>query len=556
MAGYDVVIVGGGSAGCVLANRLSASGARVLLVEAGPRDASPFIRMPAGAGKMFTSTHYAWQHDTVPQAGLDGRRIRIPQGRTLGGSSSINAMVYSRGSPADYDEWAQRHGCVGWSWAELFPHFRKLQRHSDRHDAAHGRHGELAVSDQSEVNPLSTAFLEACAELGLPPAGDLASSSAAGAGLLQHTVRRGQRWSAARSFLHPVAGRRNLEVRTDAPALRLIVKGARVRGVVLGGRAGLEHVLADEVIVCAGAVGTPKLLLLSGIGPAAELTALGIRPVLDQQGIGRGLADHLHLPLVAGCTAPVSLDRRRAAWRLPMDALRYGVMGRGLLATRVLQAAAYVALDPAGPVPDIALHFIPIRLADARGAFGDGPGMTIHAALLRPKSSGSVRLASADPSVPALVDPGYLSDRGDLAGAVRCFAWAQDVLRSRAMAPWIERPLLPPRPLERPDEVAAFVRANADTDYHLAASCRMGAQPLDPVDPADLRLRGLAGIRVCDTSILPTLVRGNTNAVVMAIAARAAEIITGTDGVRPAGGVTGTAEPRLAERHREVASAA
>ena len=398
------------------------------------------------------------------------------------------------------------------------PHFRAMERHAERVGGARGGDGEQPVSDQVEVNPLTTGFLEACSELGPPALADVGSGTAVGAGLLQHTVRRGQRFSAARSFLHPAAARRrNLEVRAASPALRLLVEGRRVRGVILRGRGREDAVHAGEVIVAAGAVGSPKLLLLSGIGPAADLAPLGIRPVHDLAGVGRNLADHLHLPLVASCARGVSLDRRRAPWRLPGDAARYALLGRGLLATRVLQGVAYVALAPGSSVPDIALHFIPIRLADARGAFGDGPGMTIDAALLRPASSGSVRLASADPAAPALVDPGYLADPADLEAAAACFAWSQDVLASRAMARWLDRPLLPDRRLERPEQVAAFVRANGDTDYHLASSCRMGTGADAVVDPADLRVRGLDGLRICDTSILPTLVRGNTNAVAMAM---------------------------------------
>jgi choline dehydrogenase-like flavoprotein len=431
-------------------------------------------------------------------------------------------MVYSRGSPADYDEWVSDHGCVGWGWGDLLPCFQALERHLERTDAAHGRDGELAVSDQAEVNPLTFAFLEACAELGLPPLADIASGTAVGAGLLQHTVARGRRCSAAHAFLHPIVARPNLTIRSGAMALRLSVANGRADGVVLGVQGSEQLIHAGEVIVAAGAVGSPKLLLLSGIGPADELTSLGIPPVHDLVGVGRGLADHLHLPLVAGCLRPVSIDRRRLAWSLPADVTRYALLGRGRLATRALQAAAYLALERGSLVPDLALHFIPMRLAEGHD---DGPGMTVHAALLRPTSAGSVRLASADPVAPALLDPGYLTGPGDLEGACTCFARSQEVLRSRAMARWLDRPLLPDCWLDRPEALRRFVRAHGDTDYHLAASCRMGSGTDTVVDPADLRVRGLDGLRICDSSVFPTLVRGNTNAVAMAFAARAADLI-------------------------------
>jgi choline dehydrogenase-like flavoprotein len=518
---FDTVIVGAGSAGCVLANRLSADPARrVCLVEAGPRDRSPLIHIPAGVLGTIPRRHLNWAFDTEPQAGLGGRRGYQPRGRTLGGSSSINAMIYMRGHRSDYDDWAAL-GNPGWSYAEVLPVFRASEDQQRGANAFHGTGGELAVADLASPVAASRAFVEAAARTGLARNADFNGAEQEGAGLYQVTQRRGRRCSAAVAFLHPVSARPNLTVLTGRHATRILLEGACATGVEIAGPGGTARLSAQrEVIVSAGTFGSPQLLLLSGIGPREELARHGIAVRHELPGVGESLTDHVDLALVYRSTDTrlMGITARTALRAIP-GYFEWRRRGTGLLTTNFAEAGAFLRTRPELERPDIQLHFVIGLVDDHARRLHHGYGVTCHVAVLRPKSRGRVGLRSADPREAPCIDPNFLAAGEDLVNLVAGVRRARDIMQGAPLAPHVGEELFS----QGEDDAAlvAQIRRRADTIYHPVGTCRMGPDALAVVD-AKLRLRGIERLSVVDASVMPTMIGGNINAPTIMIAEQAA----------------------------------
>jgi choline dehydrogenase len=518
---YDTIIVGAGSAGCVVAARLSEDPARrVLLLEAGGPDEHPDIRIPFYAYRLQRGP-FDWGYVSEPQPGLGGRQIDWPRGRVLGGTSAINAMVYIRGHRRVFDAWAEA-GNEGWSYEELLPLFRRAEHQERGEDAFHGVGGPLDVADLREVNPLSCAFVEAAAELGLPLNLDFNGAEQAGFGFYQVTQRRGERWSAASAYLRPALARPNLTVLSGAQATRILLRASRAVGVAFVQNGEPLQAMGGEVVLCGGAINSPQLLLLSGIGPAAQLRALGIPVAVDLPGVGQNLQDHLDVAVAYSCREPISLGLISQ----PAAELSYRHFRRGPLASGGPEAGGFLASDPAQPVPDLQYHFTP---GWSVGFGVDRPrihGFAIWPGLVLPASRGFVALRSPDPLAPPLIQPNYLSDARDLAVLVAGVRLGRRLAATRAFAPFVGEAIQPAPALERDDELDEYVRAHCNTIYHPVGTCKMGSDPLAVVD-AELRVRGVEGLRVADASIMPTIVNGNTNAAAMVIGEKLATLLGG-----------------------------
>ncbi len=537
---YDYIVVGGGSSGCVAAARLvKDGGARVLLLEAGHSHRHPLLDMPPGIFKMINGSKYMRYHQTVPQAHLNGRVHDIPQAHVLGGGSSVNAQVYMRGRPSDYDEWHELlrgdNDYPGWRWADVLPHFRGMEGNNRLHDERHGADGPLLVSDPGHINDLSRWFVQSVQALGEPYNHDFNGPKQRGVGFYQFMNRSGKRSSAAYAFIAPLADNPNLTIRLNASVRRIDVENGAAVGVTYRDASGTDRqVFADgEVIVAAGSLVTPQLLMLSGIGPAEQLRSHGIACAADLPGIGENLIDHPEVPIVSMASGPYGYYRQGVGWRMYWNGLQFKLFGTGPITSAGVEAGAFV--NPADPKaePTIQAFCVPIVYLDrdTLGLVEDTYGLTITTVVVKPKSRGFVRLRSADPADMPLVSPNLLKHPDDARAMIDGQRFFLRAFQTSPLKERIERVAIPD-PHDLSDEaIMQHCRRFVKTNYHPSGTCRMGA-PGDPLAVLDsrLRVRGVDRLRVCDLSAMPNINAGNTNAPAMMLGSRCAELIMGGAG--------------------------
>ncbi len=519
---YDYVIVGAGSAGCVLANRLTGDPPiSVLLLEAGGPDNKQEISIPAAFSKLF-KTPYDWAYFTEEQPHLNKRKLYWPRGKTLGGSSSINAMVYIRGNRRDYDEWHEL-GNEGWSFTDVLPYFKKAENQERGASAEHGVGGPLNVADLRTVNPLSRAFVEAGVEIGLPRNNDFNGPEQEGVGLYQVTQKQGVRFSAATAYLKPAQKRSNLTVQTNAHVTGLLMEKTRVLGVTYVRDGKTEQVRVNkEVLLCGGTINSPQVLLLSGIGPADHLKSLGISVNVDLPGVGQNLQDHLAIGVAYACTQPISLASAESIGNL----LNYLLFKKGPLTSNVAEAGGFVKTQPDLRTPDLQLHFGPVYFRDHGLTKPEGHGFTLGLTPLHPQSKGSIMLHSSDPFAPPAIQANYLASEADMQVMVEGVKLARRLAQTKAFAPFRGAEDQSGSQAQSDEAIAEYIRNTVETLYHPVGTCKMGNDAHAVVD-AQLRVRGIEGLRVVDASIIPTIVSGNTNAPTIMIAEKAADLIKG-----------------------------
>ena len=528
---FDYLIVGAGSAGCVIANRLTQAGdATVCVLETGPRDTNPFIHIPAGFMKTVVDPSVNWLYESEPSEGTAGRRIAQPRGKTLGGSGSINGHIYNRGQHLDYDTWAQL-GNRGWAYRDVLPYFRRSERRIGAGDERfRGRDGPFAVTDPDWNHPLIDAFIEGAVSLGIPHNPDYNAESQEGVGRTQRSIWRGRRMSPARAFLHPARKRRHLDVRTGAHVERILFEGRRAIGVrcLRGGR-GLDLRAQREVILCAGAFNSPQILHRSGVGPPKVLADIGVPVVHTLPGVGENLRDHCYVPLVARVKGVDTINERARGLRLAREVLRYAVDRSGLLSLQPTLVYVTWHSDESLRNNDIQVSFTPASYGETyESGLDREPGMTCGGWLHRTESRGYVRARSADPFAPPLIQPNYLADELDRRGALAALRLARRILRSAPLSPYYAGEKMPGEEVREDDELLAYGRESCSACYHPMGTCRMGRHD-DPkaVVDAELRVHGVQGLRVVDASVMPTMPSGNLNAPTLMIAEKASDMILG-----------------------------
>jgi len=533
---YDHIVVGGGTAGCLAAGKLAGEhGARVLVLEAGPDDRHPLIRMPAGFVKLLGVEKYMWFYKSVAQARLGGRTPIVPQGRVLGGGSSVNAMVYMRGQPCDYDGWADQIGDEQWSYDALLPYFTAMEDNARLNDAYHGVGGPWQVSDLEHMCELSRAFVLAAQGIGLPHNGDFNGRSQRGVGAYQVTARDGRRCSAVDAFLRPAMAGGRLDVHTSCLVHAIVIERGRAVGVRYtqgDGRTVIEARCDGEVLLAAGAIATPKLLMLSGIGPAAHLKTHGITALIDLPGVGANLQDHVETPVVARCNGPYGYYGHDRGWKQMRNGLEYLLNRSGPVTSNGVEAGAFFDPDDLSRDPKIQQFCVPTVFLDKdhmdQADQEAGHGLTLNSCVAQPRSRGSVQLASSDPREQPLVDPNYLDDPEDLRLLIGGIGRAREILAQEPLRAMIAHEVLPGPDKLSDADLADHARRFAKTVYHPVGTCRM-ARDGDALGVlgADMRVRGVAGLRVIDASAMPTIISGNTNAAVLVVADKAVEFITG-----------------------------
>jgi len=527
METYDYIIIGAGSAGCVLANRLSEDPAhKVLLLEAGDKDSSVMIHMPAGVAKLISTDSHNWYFETEGQPHMNNRRLFWPRGKVLGGSSSINGMIYIRGHARDYDQWRQL-GLEGWSYADVLPYFKRSEGYEKGSDNYHGGEGPLGVTRGKSKNPLFKAFVEAGRQVGHPYTEDFNGAQQEGMGPYDMTIKNGERCSAAKGYLTPILNRPNLTVKVKAHTTRILFEGKRAVGAEFVQGGNRIQVRAErEVLLCGGAVNSPQLLLLSGIGKADYLKKFGIPVVADLPGVGENLQDHLDASLQYESAQPITLYSEMNPLNMLKTGLQFLLFRSGVGTSQGLESGAFLKTRPELEVPDIQLHFVIALMYDHARVKGDRHGFMAHVCQLRPESRGYVRLKSADPFAHPLIQPNYLATEGDRRVMRDGVKMTREIFAQKAFDPYRGPELWPGALVQTDAQIDAWVRERGETIYHPVGTAKMGTDNMAVVD-AQLRVHGLEGLRVVDASVMPTLVGGNTNAPTIMIAEKASDMILG-----------------------------
>ena len=530
---FDYIVVGGGTAGSIMVNRLSADGASVCLLEAGPKDRHPFIHIPAGYIKNIYSPKMTWNFKSKPELATANRSFPLPQGRVLGGSSSINGLNYVRGQSADYDNWAQM-GNTGWSYGDVLPYFKRSERRiGPGDDAVRGRDGEMPITDLDLIHPVCEAFIKGAAQMGIPRNPDYNSGDQAGTGYFQRTIHKGYRYSAAKAFLRPARKRPNVDIRTNAQVAEILFEGTRANGVryLRDGREGnaVDVRARREVILCAGALNTPKLLQLSGIGPAEVLGDLGIKVRVDLHGVGNNLRDHYGVRMVSTLKGVKTFNSMARGLPLGLEIVKW-LWGRpSLLSVSPSLTHLFWKSSDALETPDLEYVMTPASFREGTvGLLDNMPGMTVGVWQMRPESHGYVRPVSRNPFDPPEINPNYLSDPRDQQVLLRSIHLGRKLMTTAPLQPWLTGKTNPDQDLQSDDELLDWARREGITVYHMIGTARMGPDG-DPgaVVDSQLRVRGLQGLRVADASVMPVMPSGNTNAPVMMVAEKAADMILG-----------------------------